>query len=1046
MMKKLTLFSFALLLAGMVSFAQSVNPCGFDDLHKEMMRTDRNYEKAVRSMQNGWVKYAKMMSRALLTHTSKGYVYEIPMVMHVIHTGEAVSSSAKYNVDSLRIAQMIEYMNKNYAAEFPFPDTTTGASGGGTRIPLKFVLAKRTPAGLATNGIIRIDGTASYPLYNANGVKRSASTGVTTAEVMALSRWNPSDYYNVYIVNKIDGNDLYSSGGIAGYAYLPYFPTVDGMVVVASQVRSGSTTIAHEFGHAFSLLHTFEGDGGTATCPLNADCTTDGDMVCDTEPHYGSNHWPGWCPPSDANPCSSPSGLSYNGVIYNVMDYTNCDYSYPGSVWGPDRFTAGQRARVLFTLDNQHAAFKSSMGLVEPSGIVTNACVPTFSGTTTSAGPYVVEFNGMQVYTGDVSLEGKAYIDHAYTQQAVLAKGSTYPINVVTAGSAQKVKVFIDLNADGDFSDAGEEVFSHSSTSGGEVSHSGSIAIPSTATTCTWIRMRVVAALTSASITDMACGTYSNNAQAEDYGIFIQDSDKDTVAMALTGGTNPSCAGDLLTFTATPEKGTPAYRWFVNGVMQGSTTNTFSSATLSDGDIVTARTYYTTPCGDDSAISLPIVVNISTTTSAIVKNVLKSGSNPGCAGQTLVFKANVTGGGPSPIYEWKVNGTTMGAADTFASSSLAAGDQVWCYVTPNSACTTTPVNSDTITIAFGTVAASASIAVTSGTIPSCDSSYLTFTATPVNGGPAPKYQWYVNNAEVTGATNSFYTDQYLKNNDSVWCRVISNHACITPGSGDTIWSNRITVIRTPRTVPTLSVVISRGSNPGCLDSLLEFTATGTDAGGSPTMIWYINGALAGYGSVFGSSGFLNNDTITCKMEVTAGSCNTIDSLVWGPLVLKRSATPGSPIISLIGTMLVSSITTDIQWYGPDGIIPGATGSTYHPTKEGNYYAVIVNNGCNGAPSNVLNVSLLAISPYNMNEVRIYPNPTSGILNFDFGTEKMNGTIEVFTALGQKVLATKVEDQAKLSINLNQFANGNYFVVVHDNNSGKKGTVSVTVAH
>jgi hypothetical protein len=1043
MMKKLTLFSFALLLTGIVSFAQSINPCGFDAAHKEMMLKDHNYEKAVKAMQTSWVRYSKMMSTALLTHTSKGYVYEIPMVMHVIHTGEAVSPLAKYNVDSLRIAAMIDYMNKNYAAEFPFPDSTTGASGGGCRIPLKFVLAKRTPTGGATNGIIRIDGTSAYSLYNTYGVKRSASTGVTTAEIMGLSRWTSSDYYNVYIVNKIDGNDLYSSGGIAGYAYLPYFPTVDGMVVVASQVRSGSTTVAHEFGHAFSLLHTFEGDGGTASCPANADCTADGDMVCDTEPHYGSNHWPGWCPPSDANPCTL--GASYKGVIYNVMDYTNCDYPYPGSVTGPDRFTPGQRDRVLFTLDNQHCAFKSSQGLVEPNGAVTNACLPTFSGTTTSAGPYVVEFNGMQVYTGDVGLEGKAYIDHAYTQQSVVAKGSIYPITVTTAGSAQKVKVFIDYNGDGDFSDAGEEVFSNTSSTGGEVTHSGNITIPSTVTTCTWLRMRVVAALTSATITDMACGNYTNNAQAEDYGVFIQDSDKDTVAMALTGGTNPSCAGDLLTFTATPERGTPAFRWFVNGVMQGSTTNTYSSGSLADGDVVAARIYYTTPCGDDSSTSLPIVVNISSTTSAIVKNVLRSGSNPGCAGQTLVFKANVTGGGPSPIYDWKVNGTTMGTADTFKTSSLVAGDEVWCYVTPNSSCTTTPVNSDTITIAFGTVTPTASIAVTYGSIPSCDSTLITFTATPVNGGTAPTYQWFVNNAAVTGATNSFYTDQYLKNNDSIWCRVISNHACVTPGAGDTVWSNRITMIRTPRTVPTLSVAISRGSNPGCLDSLLEFAAVGTDAGGSPTMIWYINGSLAGYGSIYGSSGFLNNDTITCKMLVTTGSCNTVDSIVWGPLVLKRSATPGSPIISLIGTMLVSSITTDIQWYGPDGLIPGATGSTYHPTKEGNYYAVIVNNGCNGAPSNVLNVSLLTISPYNMNEVRIYPNPTTGILSFDWGAEKMSGSIEIFTALGQKVLDTKVEDQNRISINLTQFANGNYFVVVHDSN-GKKGTVSVTVAH
>lgn len=1044
-MKKLTLFSAVMLLLSITSFAQSANPCGFDDLHQEMLRTDHKYETKVREINNRWVKYSKMMSTALLTYTSKGYVYEIPMVVHVIHTGEAVSSTALYNIDSTKIGQMIDYMNKNYAAEFPFPDTTTGASGGGCRIPLKFVLAKRTPTGIATNGIVRINGSSTYgSTYTSFGVRRSSGSGITTAQAMALSRWLPSDYYNVYVVNKIDGNDLYSTGGIAGFAYLPYFPTVDGMVVVASQVRSGSTTVAHEFGHAFNLLHTFEGDGGTATCPPNADCTTDGDMVCDTEPAYGSNHWPGWCPPTDINPCT---GISYKGVKYNVMDYTNCDYSYTGSVYGPDRFTAGQRARVLNIIDNERVALKTSMGLVTPSGLTVFPCMPIYSGTSASIGPVSVSFNGNVVYTGDIGDEGTAYLDHTYTQQSYVNGGSAYPITVTTDVQRQKVKVFIDYNNDGDFADLGEEVFSNVGATSGPVTHTGSITIPTTATTCTWLRMRVVAALNTAPITDMACGTYSNNAQAEDYGVFVRGaSGADTVAIAQTAGTNPSCTGSSVTFTATPETGTPTFRWFVNGNPTAVVTSNFTTSSLADNDVITCRIYYTSACGPDSFESKPIVLRVSSTALAVAKNTLKTGTNPGCAGQSLVFKVNVSGGGSAPIYSWRVNGSVVGFnVDTFATSSLAAGDRVWCYVTPNSTCSTTPVNSDTITIAFSTVVPAASIAVTSGAIPSCDSTSITFTATSVNGGASPKYQWYRNNVIVPGATLAAYTETYLYTGDSVWCRVISNHPCIVPGTGDTSWSNKIYITRTARTVPTLVVVLSKGSNPGCLDSLLEYTATATEAGGSPLVVWYINGAVAAYGNVFGSYSFTDGDTLTCKMFTSMGSCNTVDSLMWGPVVFDRKATPGSPIISLIGTMLVSSVSSGIQWYGPDGIIPGATGSTYHPTKQGNYYAVIVNGGCSGLPSNILNVSLLGISPYNMNEVKIYPNPTSGMLTLDWGSEMVNADVDVFTLTGQKVLHTLIENQNKQTLDLNQLANGNYFVVVRDA-KGKTGTVSVTVKH
>jgi hypothetical protein len=179
--------------------------------------------------------------------------------------------------------------------------------------------------------------------------------------------------------------------------------------------------------------------------------------------------------------------------------------------------------------------------------------------------------------------------------------------------------------------------------------------------------------------------------------------------------------------------------------------------------------------------------------------------------------------------------------------------------------------------------------------------------------------------------------------------------------------------------------------------------------------------------------------------MTPASCNSTDSLVWGPVVLKRSATPPTPVISLIGTLLVSSVPTGIQWYGPDGLIPGATGPTYHPTKQGNYYAIVVNDGCSGAISNVINVSLLTIRPFNMSEMSIYPNPTNGILTLDWGAEKMTANVDIYTATGQRVMNVAVENTNTKTINLTHLANGNYFVVIRDN-KGKTGTVSVTVVH
>lgn len=1027
-MKKTVLFSMLMFFMSVATFAQSLFPCGFDKVHQNRLVADKTYGSAVRELDNRWIRYASLASTSLLTYTPSGYVYEVPVVVHVLHTGDAVGTD--YNPDSTSIAEMIDYLNKSYAAVAPFPDTTAG----GCRIPLKFVLAKRTPTGAATNGIIRRD-ASSITNYTTYGANASTTTGVDPEVIMAFSRWAPADYYNVYCVNKIDGNDLYTTGGIAGYAYFPGTPTYDGMIVCASQIRSGSTTVSHEFGHGFSLYHTFQGDDNGTDCPPAGPCATTGDLVCDTEPHIRSASSPGWCPLTDANPCTG--GASYNNVQHNIMDYTTCP---------PDRYTPGQRARVLNVLNNERSGFKTSLGLLAPTGTVTAACVPTSStGTTGAFGPYIVEFNGLNVWTGSLGMEDAAYVDHSYTQQSYVETGGIYPIRITTRTNRQLVKVFIDYNNDGDFSDAGEEVYSHTGTSSSEV-HTDNITIPSTATKCTWLRMRVVAGWYLASISDWACGPYSDNAQAEDYAIYVKDrTSADTVTIAQTAGTNPSCTGSSVTFTATPGSGTPTYRWFINGARTSVTTNTYTSSSLNDNDIITCKIYYTGACGADSSGSNRIQLNVSSTAAAVASNALIAGSNPGCPGQRLVFKANVSGGGSAPTYIWYVNGVASGILDTLETSTLSAGDEVWCTVTPNSICSTTPVNTDTITVSFASVVSSNTIALTAGAIPSCDSTFLVFTSTPTNGGSAPDYQWYVNGVALPGATLHFLADSVFKDNDTVSCRVISNHTCVITGVGDTSWSNPIVVQRSPRTVPTLDVSITKGFNPGCLDSLLEFTATATDGGGIPTIVWYINRAIAAYGSVYGSTGFNDGDTLSCKMFVSPGSCNTEDSLEWGPVVLVRSATPSTPVISLIGTLLVSSIPTNIQWYGPDGLIPGATGPTYHPTKEGNYYAVVVNEGCPGPPSNVLNVALLKINPFNMSNLSLYPNPSTGYLTLDWGAQAASGHVEVFTVTGQRLISEIIENKTSHVLDLSELANGNYFVVYHEAASGKVGTVAVTLS-
>ncbi|MFZ4521273.1 MAG: choice-of-anchor V domain-containing protein [Bacteroidales bacterium] len=115
---------------------------------------------------------------------------------------------------------------------------------------------------------------------------------------------------------------------------------------------------------------------------------------------------------------------------------------------------------------------------------------------------------------------------------------------------------------------------------------------------------------------------------------------------------------------------------------------------------------------------------------------------------------------------------------------------------------------------------------------------VTFTATPVNGGPLPTYQWKVNGLDISGATNSIYT--YLPvNNDQVVCVMTSNIEC---ASGNPATSNTVTM--TVTSVPAALSVSGTVANAQteCYNATQTITVAGTPSlflvqnGGTATMI------------------------------------------------------------------------------------------------------------------------------------------------------------------------------------------------------------------
>src|SRR5690606_26270443 len=115
--------------------------------------------------------------------------------------------------------------------------------------------------------------------------------------------------------------------------------------MLASVAHACSSTLVHELGHGMGLPHTFEGDNGGADCPPNMDCLLDGDGICDTEPHKR-----GVTCTDVINPCTT---TPLNNTQFSFMSYTQgCR----------DRFTPGQRDKVLWNLKNMRASLMNSDG------------------------------------------------------------------------------------------------------------------------------------------------------------------------------------------------------------------------------------------------------------------------------------------------------------------------------------------------------------------------------------------------------------------------------------------------------------------------------------------------------------------------------------------------------------------------------------------------------------------------------------------------------------------------------------------------------------
>ncbi|MHA3786973.1 M43 family zinc metalloprotease [Flavobacterium hauense] len=363
-MKKITLRFSLLVLAGMFSIAGTAQtiPREVKAFGKKILSEKSSYCGSTENEENlqkqdpkrlsneafeNWIAPKVAEAKAKRLQKNGNTILTLPVVVHVIHNGDAEGFNE--NISEAQILSQIEVLNQDFRKMANTPGFNSNEVGAD--IELEFCLAKRTPTGENTTGIMR------YEIGDDNGWE----TEEANTQLKPFTQWDPEKYINIWVVDFVYRDTGNSRISLAGYAQFPSGTNLDGLEasggfgfqdgVVIDHKYFGSANIfpegtydttnnmgrttTHELGHFFGLRHIW-GDGG---------CNVDD--FCDDTPVAGQAN-SGCEEGTDTCPALGVD------MIENYMDYTNDACK--------NIFTQDQKARIDVVMNQaaRRASLKTS--------------------------------------------------------------------------------------------------------------------------------------------------------------------------------------------------------------------------------------------------------------------------------------------------------------------------------------------------------------------------------------------------------------------------------------------------------------------------------------------------------------------------------------------------------------------------------------------------------------------------------------------------------------------------------------------------------------
>ncbi|HOY49436.1 MAG TPA: M43 family zinc metalloprotease [Chryseolinea sp.] len=271
----------------------------------------------------------EIQAREIASGRKQSTLLSIPIVVHIIHNGEAIGSGT--NISKAQVQAQIDVLNEDFRRKPGTPGFNN--SPVGADIEIEFCLSPVDQNGIALSepGIHRFNGNKS------SWTREEIEGGLKSSTI-----WNPNLFYNIWTV-RFGG----TSSNLLGYAQFPDqsglsglnesggSASTDGVVVQYSSFGSADKgsfpvmqapynkgrTLSHETGHWLGLRHIW-GDGNCAD-----------DFVSDTPPAASASSG---CPVGRVS-CGATN------MVENYMDYTNDACM--------NIFTIGQKTRIRAVMD-----------------------------------------------------------------------------------------------------------------------------------------------------------------------------------------------------------------------------------------------------------------------------------------------------------------------------------------------------------------------------------------------------------------------------------------------------------------------------------------------------------------------------------------------------------------------------------------------------------------------------------------------------------------------------------------------------------------------